>query len=568
MENSEWRFLQIFKKTLVEHVDPLKITQRLCKLKILNGSQRKGIFALFCCDRYRIWEQLFNLLEKHCSLQQFLQVLLECSYIELFLQISIQFKCYSNHVGQLFAVQRTGSLSSSRRFSQELFIELKIKTHNISIGDPRKHLHEKSEIYRTNYFKESEYLEKMAKADKYAASLCAEIDAHTMLYVQKLPSHGLFEKLKQLIPYTSNTHVTQVAYDSRLAIAHSIADQDDKGHNFLRQAMASSIYIGHCVELVNMLYIFVFNLICVYEKNPTAQTLEKIMKIAEYSLHCLQEEEECVIRSFWMRMFYLRMVYCLLGISNKGDVIPCCIVLPKHVQRARDLLAEVDKIWNGIETRRQMFYYVAQARIEELENPPEEIDLALEYINMATEIARKGDFGEAKFINEYAEALKIKQRKHYRGDANDEVHSLILTRAAVEHDEKTDEHPNNRTVTKRVCGDKRNTQELYLDKSTTHKILTGEGDIKLEREQHPHTRLKILSRDEESVSPSILNITYHKTHENSLLNNRAINPHLNGVLCLDLVSERFESLMNSTNHDNFYSETDFSSVINLHRPMI
>ncbi|CAG2248708.1 unnamed protein product [Mytilus edulis] len=579
MENSELRFLQIFKKTLFEQVDPLKITKRLNKLKILNGSQRREIFDLKRCERHTLWKLLFCFLEKHCSLQQFLQVLLECSYIELFLQIAIQYKCYSNHVRQPSAVHRTGSLSSNRRFSQELFIELKIKTHNLSIGNPRTHLHEKSEIYRTNYFSESEYLEKMTKADQYAASLCAEIDAHTMLYVQELPSHGLFKELKQLIPHTSNTHVTQVAYDSRLAIAHAIADQDDKSDDFLRQAMSSSVYIGYCVELINMLYIFVFNLICVYEKISTAQTLEKISKIAEYSLHCLQEEKECVIRSFWMRIFYLRMVYCLLGISNKGDIIPGCIVLPKHVQRASDLLTKVDKIWNGIETRRQMFYYVAQARIEELENPPEEIDLALEYINMATEIAREGNFGESKFINEYAESLRSIQSKHCSEDSNNEVDCKILVQSAVEHDENRDEHPHNNTVTKRVSGDKRNTQEQNsLDTSATQKLLIDEGDITLEHEQlsnrpyleqlNPYTRLKHIFKDQGSESQSIMDISCHKTQDNSLLNNTAINPHLNGVFCLDLVAERFESLMNSKDHDNFYTETDFSSVINLHRPII
>ncbi|XP_076075717.1 uncharacterized protein LOC143046440, partial [Mytilus galloprovincialis] len=372
--------------------------------------------------------------------------------------------------------------------------------------------------------------------------------------LKELPSHGLFEELKQLIPHTSNTHVTQVAYDSRLAIAHAIADQDDNGDNFLRQAMSSSVFIGHCVELINMLYIFVFNLICVYEKNPTAQMLEKILKIAEYSLHCLQEEKDCVYNS-------------------------CCIVLPKHVQKASDLLTEVDKIWNGIETRRQMFYFVAQAKIEELENPPEEIDQALEYIDMATEIARKGNFGESKFINEYAESLRIIQSKYSRDDSNDEVHGKILVRSAVEHEEKSDEHPNNNTVTKRVCGDKRNTQEQYVLKtSATQKLLIGEVDITLEQEQlvlrpyleqlNPHTRLKHILRDEESESPSIMDIPYHTTQDNSLLNNTAINLHLNGVLCHGLVAERFESLMNSKDLDTFYTETDFSSVINLHRPII
>lgn len=426
--------LQPFKSLLYEQVDPLVVSQRLYRHGRLEKAQKKVICLLLrqSSHRGRVWDYMLPIIEKQCPFHCLLDVLLNCGYIELFINISIQWKLSKLNVDNM---QRTSVMDSNRKSSQELLMQLKIKTHNIQLDNPRTFLGWKSEQYKKDYLSESDETRKIIKADNFAASLCAEIDAYTILYVRRFPSHRLFDKLKSIIPHTSNTHVTQVAYDTRLALAYSIADQEDKGEENLRRAMSYSIHIGYCVELVEMLYIYVFNLIGVYEKHPCERVFEKITNIAEYCIQCLQEETKEVIASFWKRRIYLRTMFCFLGISNRGDIIPGIIVLPKYIRKANDLMIELDKLWDGLETRRLMFYYVAKARLAELE---EELEFATECLDMAVDIGNSGEFGEVKYIEGYLNSVKEMYKRTQQQEVS--INNTIkpeTTRTAVENTDRS-----------------------------------------------------------------------------------------------------------------------------------
>lgn len=430
------RVLGAFENLLSNQVDPLKIVRRLWRCKALGVSEKNEVVFMSRSDRKKAWKKLMIILEERCIVKELMNCLLECSYTDLFLQIVIQLKSIQNApLNQL--VHKTESLAESRRFSQDLFIDMKIKTHNICIGNPREYLSHQSKKYEVEFNLENDGYEKMVKADRYASSLCAEIDSHTMLYDQKIPTHGLFQKLKDLIPHTSNTSVTQVAYDSRMAIAYAIAKQDDIADDHIKNAMAAALNIENCVELVNMLYIYVFNLICAFEKMPTSQTLDKIIQIAQHSMNCLSEEKYDVIRMFWMRMFYLRKIFCLLGISNKCHIISGYTVPKKHVNNAKALIAEVDKLWEGIEERRQMFYQVAQARLAELEGTIDDLETAVDYIKEAIEIGVKGQFGETSSIKIYEKDLNDKLSRLAQQNCESIKDSGSLSKVAVENEEIT-----------------------------------------------------------------------------------------------------------------------------------
>ncbi|XP_052070322.1 uncharacterized protein LOC127709041 [Mytilus californianus] len=393
--------LQLFKPIFYEQVDPIVITQKLSKLRRLSDCQKTFIFSLFrrSVSRQHVWDYLLPIIEETCSLNYVLEILLECGYIELFINIALQCKLSSP---EELCIQRTKVLMSSRRSSQNLLMQLKILTHNIQFDNPRKCLKEKTKLYKSAFLSEKNYTKKIVKADHYAASLCAEIDSYGILYVRQFPTHGLFEELKNIIPHTSNTHVTQVAHDTRLALAYAQADEEGISEDNLRNAMAASIYIGYCVELVEMLYIYIFNLIEVYEKCPIEGLVDKILNIAEYCAGCLQEETDELIISFWKRRIYSRVAFCLLGLSNRGDIIPGRRVSSKNVRKAKDLMVELDKLWDGFEIRRLMFYYVGKARIAEIED---DLDLAIEYISLAIDIGIRGDFGEVTYIKNYSNSL-------------------------------------------------------------------------------------------------------------------------------------------------------------------
>lgn len=419
--------LHRFKLFFYEQVDPLVVSQKLYKSRRIDSKQNKTVLSLVrgSSNRQETWDYLLPIIQSQCSYACLLEVLLNCGYVEIFINIVVQF-VLNNPLN--LKMHKSTVLNSSSRSSQELLMKLKIETHNIQHKNPRKYLHWKKEQYKSDFLNEKDETDKLKKADIYAASLCAEIDSYTILYERKFPSHGLFQELQSVIPHTSNTHVTQVAYDTRLALAYSIADQEDKCEDHLRNAMASSIQIGYCVELVEMLYIYVFNLIGIHENYPHKRLFDKIMHMAEYCLLCLQEETEDFISLFWKRRIYLRIIFCLLGISNRGDVIPGRAVVSQYVRKANDLMVEMDKIWQGFETRRLMFYYVAKARIAEIED---EFEFSIECLNMAVDFGRDGGFGEEVYIKGFLNSLK---HKHSQQQVSDEdKKKYTVTRVPVEN---------------------------------------------------------------------------------------------------------------------------------------
>jgi hypothetical protein len=70
----------------------------------------------------------------------------------------------------------------------------------------------------------------------------------------------------------------------------------------------------------------------------------------------------------WIRLYIsfteLRYPSIYFTSPNSPDLpIPGIIVLPKYIRKANDLMIELDKLWDGFETRRLMFYYVANSKI-------------------------------------------------------------------------------------------------------------------------------------------------------------------------------------------------------------
>ena len=119
----------------------------------------------------------------------------------------------------------------------------------------------------------------------------------------------------------------------------------------------------------------------------------------------MEEDEDA--RKFWKRMFILRMVYCLLGIGNRANVISRFVKDHKSIVEAQKLLAEFDQVWTGIDTRREMFYCVARSRLCEYLDHIEE---ALLYIGRAKRLAVEGCFAEKiPFVMEYERILKTRQ---------------------------------------------------------------------------------------------------------------------------------------------------------------
>ncbi|WAQ99225.1 LOW QUALITY PROTEIN: hypothetical protein MAR_023598 [Mya arenaria] len=195
-------------------------------------------------------------------------------------------------------------------------------------------------------------------ADKCVAVIGAEIDAIAITFDKGLFKKEIFTKMKSLASMTSNTLLTDVVIFA--ANAHAIAGHFDESRKMLEAARCKAVHIGLCRELVFMFYIEVQLKLHKFERTPTVDERQAISLLGRMGLECVEQDGN----KTWRRSFVLRMVFCLLDLGNKANVIENCPVDEACIVEAKELLADIDRNWT--EARRKMLYYIARGRIAEL----------------------------------------------------------------------------------------------------------------------------------------------------------------------------------------------------------
>ncbi|VDI59278.1 Hypothetical predicted protein [Mytilus galloprovincialis] len=414
MNTCEKQIICSYRHTLQKYVDPIIVVDGLYQVGHFSANQRKQLYNLLrtYSDRQYIWDALYVLMLEQCKLQSLLEVLLVNGYRDVAIEMSQKVRIATPQQKQILRIHRTKTGNSSHRFAQRLFMNFKINTHNNAFINPRKYCHEESQKYKLQLDRCQSSEDDTIKteiADKYAACLLAEIDSHLMLYTKNSFLSSLMIELQRLIPNTTNSSITHLSYQSRLAIRYALEGKHYDEEEHLQSAICTSVLVGRCVEISNLLYIYAFNLLCRYEKYPIKNLRDKVIHIAELGLQSVDEEDES-IREFWMRLFIIRIIYCLLGLSFRGDPISG-ITIDKHsISRAKLMLSEIDRLWERIESRRKIMYYVAKARVAELERNDGYIDTVSLFLDMAIKIGEEGEYGETQFIKEYA--------THFKSDKN------------------------------------------------------------------------------------------------------------------------------------------------------
>ena len=430
MNEAEKQLFHSCRKLLESNVDPITVLDGLYQHGYLSGNQRKIIYEISRTnqDRTYIWNALLLLIPGSCELKCVLNVLLDGGYSEIAMAIGQKLRMSIVPSAQDLRIHRTNTGDSSQRFAQKLFMNFKINTHNNAFVNPRTYCHEESQKYKIQLEGYNGVDDDVRRgiADKYAACLLAEIDSHIMLYTRQFPTCDLIKRLKLLIPETSNSNITQLSYDSRLAMSCALAGKEGEAEDHLQSAMGLSFFIGRCVEISNLLYIYVFSLLSAYEKCPTQKLRDKIIHIAELGLQSVEDETDS-IREFWVRLFTLRIVYCLLGLSYRGDPIYGIIIHRFNIRKAKQLLTDIDKQWEKMESRRKIMYYVAKARIAELEHNYGYIDSVLHFLSLAINIGNEGEYGETQFVKLYALHFSPSLHQDQQSSVNSETNSHLFT---------------------------------------------------------------------------------------------------------------------------------------------
>ncbi|OWF39547.1 uncharacterized protein LOC110464915 [Mizuhopecten yessoensis] len=330
---------------LLNHGDCNQFISELIRANIRGGSSRE-----------EMWNILLPNIPLNCSFSSFWLALYSSGYDILSTEISKHFWQYHLTVGP----RRT----ECKR--QDYFLRLKVCFHDQVFKQPHQLFLETSERHRIKYEDANDAKGKMRAADRYADCLCVLIDTKAPDFLGKFPTHNLFESLKAIIPETSNTSLTEVAYYSRLAIAHGMANDMETGRRCMAQAQAAAFQIEQNVQYVyNMLYIHI-HFLCMQVERPTSNDIDRILDVTRRFLQNLPVPDEGAV--FWKKMLLLRSAFFLLGFSHRGVVNELHRVEKSHVVVAKIFLAEIDAHWDGIEYVRRLFYYVCKARIQELKH--------------------------------------------------------------------------------------------------------------------------------------------------------------------------------------------------------
>lgn len=359
-------------------VDPIILTQALFNKGLISETKQHTIHEMYvsCISRDEVNRYLLNHLTANVPLHSTIKCLFSSGYSRLACKVYRTFRDLSKN--RVSVISRSHSIN---RNVHSYFWKLKQMIHDAMFSNPRNALRRMSNSHIEKMNAETDISRKQQLADKCVAILAAEIYSFydSQSFDLELSQEDMVNEINKLASLTSNEQVTNIVVCGRMANISAFSGEHDFAEQMLVSARASACQIGHCTEFINLLYIEVYVKLWQFEETPTADVRESLMMWGRLGLDHLMEEDEDA-RKFWKRMFMLRMVYCLLGIGNRANVISSFVKDHKSIVEAQKLLAEFDQVWTGIDTRREMFYCVARSRLCEYLDHIEE---ALLYIGRA-----------------------------------------------------------------------------------------------------------------------------------------------------------------------------------------
>ena len=396
---AEIKALLTFKGQIIGVVDPLYIASQMVEngyiSKDLHEAVQKKISA--GVKRRDIADFLISNLPFHTLFASVIRALHNYGYRKLSSKLFLQFARSQTGIN---VVKKTQYEKKSQL--ESFYKGLNVKIQDGQFKNPREALDQLAKRFISRFEVELNPREKTRIAEKCVAVLGAQMYAHAITHDSALPRNELFSKIKSLVPFTQNVWATDVVYYVGKAYANFMAMNIEYGENMLTAARVGVYNTGPCVELINVLLMETYYLLCKYEISPTIKIKEDLLMWGNIGIESLEEEDD-EMKIFWRRMFILPMVFCLLGIGNKVSIIPGAYIDANCIQMAEQLLADIDKHFEGIAQRREMFYRVARARLNQLLG---RTDDALIHISLAENLAESGQFKEVFNIREIKSTLQ------------------------------------------------------------------------------------------------------------------------------------------------------------------
>jgi len=400
MNDVKIRALILCHPALITEIDPIIVSSTLCEWYPQHRSCHNMLRELRRqYDRSYVTSMFLTEMEKKFHLQDFIHALYTCGYKKLAVKV---FRSFLNSSAEVINyVSKMSSDQGQQDGHSRLVYNLKKMVDDARFPNPQLYLSKLGEQCIMKMDQEQDIQKKQLLAEKCVAIVGAEIDAIAITYDEDLPDKSCFKKLQQLINQTSKPSLMDGVYYGRLANAYAITGRFEECEELLQASLNSINFVAPCIEVLFMILFQVQVRLFRFEKNPNADDRRSLLLWAQVGLDCL-EDTRLDSMNTWRRSLILRMVFCLLGLGYRGNVIDKCPVNESDIQEAKELLTNIDRNWTGIETRRKMFYFLARGRIAELTG---QLADCKDNLELAINMAQKGHFDELVVLSKYLQKI-------------------------------------------------------------------------------------------------------------------------------------------------------------------
>lgn len=223
------------------------------------------------------------------------------------------------------------------------------------------------------------------------------LDLHLIQLLGAADSNIRFEMLQQMKHVNTgglDRTSLELTYHSKMAVTYAKVGCSNEAEGHIRQTLALCDTCVPCFATLMALndVQYAYQELCYMHRTP--ELLERATSNAHLFYHLICCEDVTVINQ-WKRIILLFMAMTYLHISHEFEAGDINKVDANEIQRAEALIAEVLKVCQDIETRRQMVIYLCQGRLHERNNRT----IAAAYVKQALQLSGDGCLRDTERIN-------------------------------------------------------------------------------------------------------------------------------------------------------------------------
>lgn len=432
MDKVEIKVIKTCWTYLLEELDPLltALVDELYERNVLNEDQMRDIRLQR--SRKAQLRTLLPIVQNNSDFDTFLDVLNRCDYEHVVAKLKKEKQEIMGIFGEQLPdpVCKIGEKSDERKASK-ISHELMCVLHRGQDGQYSELTKKLKDKFKENY-------DVLYAVQDSMLSYCITRYQNKDFDGEKI-SDRVFRKLNKYKDKCANPVATTLWYLTRRSVFLSLRGDYTKAMDTMNDGL-SKLDRLECSRSTEFSFISqVYALHMMWEgviMNPFSnkpETVREVVNRMDYSLekgigHAMQSEND-KHKFFHLRLLYLRWAFVRLGMNISGEVKLIRHPTEHEVKEAGEYLDQVDKYWDGIECRREMFYYMARtvfwrhkARLGSI-SPAK----AKHFADLAMQKADEGNFKKQKLAisNHLNELEEILEETHNNSDSDSDLEDLF-----------------------------------------------------------------------------------------------------------------------------------------------